>query len=440
MTLPHPLAGGLLLLSLLLLSCAPEEPAPSPPTDAPTEVLLWHGMFTPQMQSFLERTIARFNAEHPTIHVSIQRYLGHQDEAARRLQLKLALDERPDVAWLPPPYTGDFARSGMLRPVEDFIASDSSFDAEDFFPWLWEASSYDGIRYTLPYQTNSLAIVYNKRMFREAGLSTPQTWDALAEAARRLTVDRDGDGTPDRYGLMLPLGYREWTVWTWQTFLWQTGGTFLTDDGRAPAFHGAAGQAALQFWVDLVQTHRAARLSSPGEGWNVTPFIREEIAMQIIGPWYLSQLRAARELDFGVFPLPRKERRATNIGGENLYILRTTPEREAAAWTLAKYLVSPDVQRKRLQTIHQLPSRRSVANSAWMADYLRAHPRLRVFFEVLEHGRMRPSVPGYFSVSQALGDEIEQALQGNKRVGDALHNAAQRAETILQQEAATSQP
>jgi multiple sugar transport system substrate-binding protein len=410
------------------------------PTDAPTEVLLWHGMFTPQMQAFLERTIARFNAEHPGIHVSIQRYLGHQDEAARRLQLKLALDERPDVAWLPPPYTGDFARSGTLRPVEDFIARDSSFDADDFFPWLWEASSYNGTRYTLPYQTNSLAVIYNRRMFREAGLATPQTWTELAEAARRLTVDRDGDKAPERHGLMLPLGHREWTVWTWQTLLWQAGGTFLTDTDQAPAFQGPAGQEALRFWVDLIHTDRSARLSAPGEGWNVTPFIQGEVAMQITGPWYLSQLRAARGIDFGVFPLPRKEQQATNIGGENLYILRTTPEREAATWTLAKYLVSPDVQRERVQTIHQFPSRRSVATSEWMQDYLREHPRLRVFFEVLEHGRMRPTVPGYFSVSQALGGEIMQALQGEKRVADALNAAALRAETILQQETSPSQP
>jgi multiple sugar transport system substrate-binding protein len=428
-------AYGCLLLGVLLLACRSESPPPDHPADSPTDILLWHGMFTPQMHAFLERTIARFNAEHPAIHVEIERYVGHQDEAARRLQLKVALDERPDLAWLPPPYTSDLARSGALRPVADFIATDSAFDASDFYPWLWKASSYKGTRFTLPYQTNSLALLYNKQFFREAGLSPPKTWDELVEAARRLTVDRNEDGTPERHGLMLPLGHREWTVWIWETFLWQAGGELLTADQRNAAFHGEAGREALQLWVDLVYTHRAARLSVPEEGWNVTPFINGEVAMQITGPWYLSQLHAADDLEFGVTPLPCYEQCATNIGGENLYILQTTPEREAAAWTLATYLVEPRVQRERLQTIHQFPSRRSVAESDWMADYLRSRLPLRTFYEVLEHGRMRPSIPGYFAVSQALGHELERALRGDKPVADALRDAADRAETILRQSA-----
>ena len=425
-----------LLFSVFTLSCGPDQASPPSSTDAPTEVLLWHGMFTPQMQSFLKRTIAAFNETHADIQVQIRRYEGHQDEAARRLQLMLALDERPDVAWLPPPYTGDLAQSGALRPVADFLKTDTSFNADDFFPWLWEISSYNGMRYTLPYQTNSLAVLYNKRLFREAGIAPPETWDELARTARRLTNDFDGNGTPDQHGLMLPLGQREWTVWTWETFLWQAGGQFLSDDQQAPAFHSPAGQRALQFWVDLVHKHKAACLSAPEEGWNVTPFIEEEVAMQITGPWYLSELRAADSLDFGVFPLPRDRKRATNIGGENLYILRTTPEREAASWTLAKYLVSPEVQRERLKATHQFPSRRSVAESDWMSDFLRKHSDLRTFYEVLSHGHTRPSIPGYFSVSQALGEELMQALQNKKPVADALDAAAKQAEAILQQQSA----
>lgn len=427
-----------LLLVGLFTACGSDEPAPQPPDDAPTEIRLWHGMFTPQMQSFLKQTIERFNREHADIQVQIERYRGHQDEAARRLQLMLALDERPDLAWLPPPYTGDLAQAGALRPVARFIEEDTSFQADDFYPWLWAISSYNGIRYTLPYQTNSLAVLYNKRFFREAGITElPQTWDALAAAAKRLTVDRDDDGTPEQYGLMLPLGQREWTVWTWETFLWQAGGTLLTDDQQAPAFHGPEGQKALQFWIDLVHSHQAARLSDPEEGWNVTPFMNEEVAMQITGPWYLSDLRAVESLEVGVFPLPPDRQRATNIGGENLYILQTTPEREAASWTLAKYLVRPEVQRERLQQTHQFPSRRSVAESPWMEEFLSDDPILRTFYEAMEHGRTRPSIPGYFSMSQALGKELMQALQGKKPPLEALNTAAKKTQAILQQPSAT---
>ena len=392
-------------------------------------------MFTPEMEASLARDIEAFHAAHPDIHVTTERFLGHQDEASRRLELKLALDEQPDLAWLPPPYTGDLAQAGALRPVASFIAQDTMFDADDFYPWGWKDASYNGTRYALPYEVNTIAVLYNKRLFRAAGLTRPpQTWTELRSAARRLTVDRDNDGTPEQCGLLLPLGASEWAVWTWETFLWQAGGQLLTDDLQAPAFDRPAGEEALQFWVDLVHKDDAACLSEVDMGWDVTPFINGEVAIQITGPWDLPRLQRADSLDFGVFPLPRNRKRATNIGGENLYILKTTPEREAASWTLAKYLVRPDVQRRRLETTQQFPTRRSVVASDWMAEYLRARPALRVFFDALEYGQTRPSIPEYFSISRALGDGLTQALQKEKLPNAALEDAARKAHAILQQE------
>lgn len=424
-----------LLLSCLFLvaaGCAPPDPKAPSESANQTEILFWHGMFTPAMQRHIETAIDSFHQQHPNIRVRHERFWGHQDEAVRRLQLKLALDERPDLVWLPPIYTGDLAEANVLRPVQAFIDQDSTFDADDFLPWTWGVSSHNGTKYTLPYQTNTLALLYNKAAFRDAGIDAPPaTWTELATIADRLTRDIDGDGTTDRYGFLVPYGTHEWTVWTWQTFLWQAGGQFLTDDRSAPAFHERPGVEALQFWTDLVHRDQTAMRSDPDGAWDVVYFSREDVAMQINGPWYLPRLDSVPGLEYGVAPLPSRDTQATNIGGENLYIIQTTPDREQAAWAFAKHLVRPALQKQRLTEHGQFPSRRSVMESAWFANLMREHPELRVFHEAMKYGQTRPSRPGYFSISQALGTQIKSALDQAKTPEQALNDAAETAHMIL---------
>ena len=298
---------------------------------------------------------------------------------------------------------------------------------------LWKVASHAGTRFTLPVQANVLGIYYNKRMFAEAGITRlPSTWDELVDVARRLTQDHTGDGTPDQYGLLLPMGSREWTVWTWQTFLWQAGGDFVHRTTMEPAFNSAAGVEALRYWIDLIHTHEAALLSAPDQGWDVQPFVDERVAMQISGPWELPYLSEIDTLDYGVFPLPRHRQRATNIGGENLYLLQSTPEREQAAWMLAKYLIRPSVQRALSENGNYCPVLRTSTNADWFSEYLARHRAYRTFYEALDHGRMRPAMPRYYAISHALGKNIRAALLQDMSPKSALQAAARQARFILQ--------
>lgn len=430
------------LLALLLATaggtCQPSTTPPSPDRPERIEVRVWRGAFPVGLERHLETTLAAFHAAHDSIRVVTQQHPGHPDAAIRRLQLKIALGEPPDLVWLPPVYTADLASAGVLRSVDHFAARDSSFDPDALHPILWETATYEGTRYTLPIQANTLGIYYNKRLFEEAGLTRlPATWEELADAAKRLTRDRTGNGTPDQYGLLLPMGTREWTVWVWQTFLWQAGGQYID---RAPipkpAFHHPAGVEALRYWVDLAYEHEAALFSQPNRGWDLQPFVDERVAMQIGGPWAIPELDRIDTLDYGVMPLPRHRQHVTNIGGENLYILKSTPEREQAAWTVARYLVRPEVQRSLALEGKYFPVLRSSTASDWFAEHLAEHSAFRTFFDALDDGRLRPTLPKYYLISQALGRQIRAALQREQSPEAALQAASQEARLILADPAA----
>lgn len=85
----------------------------------------------------------------------------------------------------------------------------------------------------------------------------------------------------------------------------------------------------LTFWQRLRQQGLAI-LSAPERGYELDQFIRGEVAMQITGPWTLAQLQQSG-VDFGVLPMPALKTTATALGGENLFVFRSTPPREQAA-------------------------------------------------------------------------------------------------------------
>ena len=108
----------------------------------------------------------------------------------------------------------------------------SESEMDDFFPQLLEACTYRGVLYALPMEATSLALLWNRDLFRKAGLDPdrpPADWEELSEYTRRLTIDFDRDGRTDQYGFFVPVfpASGELNIWMtlqWTPFLWQAGG------------------------------------------------------------------------------------------------------------------------------------------------------------------------------------------------------------------------
>ena len=91
----------------------------------------------------------------------------------------------------------------------------------------------EGFTLCSSYGRNCSGIIYNKDLFRKAGLDPdhpPKDWNELYEFARKLTVDKNRDGKTDQYGFYVPVFPASgqlsiWMVLQWAPFLWQAGGT-----------------------------------------------------------------------------------------------------------------------------------------------------------------------------------------------------------------------
>ncbi len=152
-------------------------------------------------------------------------------------------------------------------------------------------------------------------------------------------------------------------------------------------------------------------MSGPERGYELDGFLAGKVAMQLTGPWTLGQLQTTG-VDFAVMPIPKRATQATAVGGENLFVLKSSPEREQAALTFAEYVLSEPFQTQWAIGTGYLPVNLKSRQSPEYQAFKAKQPAVDVFLEQAPHGRSRPIFPGYNRVSENLGRAIEATLMG----------------------------
>jgi multiple sugar transport system substrate-binding protein len=418
-------------IALCLCSCLLGLSACSPGNTAagPIQITLWQGVNPPPNRDVLNQLVAKFNQTHPRIHVE-SLYVGQPDQQMPKILSAVVGNASPDLLWFNPTITGQLVDLDALRPLDDLIKP-TNIEAE-LEPALRSTMTYQGQVWSLPFATNNTAVFYRPSLFKAAGINTlPQTWDEFRQVARQLTQDRNGDGRPEQQGVFLPLGQGEFAVFIWLAFLWSGGGSVTpnpTDTLAAVNVKNPGAEAALQFWADLVKDG-SAQLSAPERGYELDNFLAGKVAMQVTGPWTLGQL-AQSGVDFGVFPIPRQAAAATALGGENLFVMKTTPEREQAAFEFAEYALSEGFQTEWALGTGYLPVNRLSRQSPAYQKFLQTQPSLTVFLDQMAVARSRPIFTGYNRVSEVLGRALEAVLLGKQTPKEALEQAQERLKLI----------
>lgn len=418
------LQRSLLLVCLLLLfGCQLQR---HPDDLGVVQLTLWQGVNPPANRDVLQGLVERFNREHPKIQVT-SLYVGQEDQQMPKILASVVGKSPPDLLWFNSTITAQLVELGAIRPLDDFLAASPLTPEID--PAVIESMRFQEHFWSVPFGTNNAGIFYRPSLFNAAGITDlPQTWQELRQVAQTLTKDTDGDGRIDQYGMLLPLGKGEWTVFMWLPFLWSGGGE-LTDNSNTVNLINPKAIAALQFWRDLIDDGSAV-LSLPERGYEMNRFLAGKVAMQLSGPWTLGQLKQTG-VDFDVFPIPSGGRKATVVGGENLFLFKTNQKREQAAFSFAQYVMGEQFQTQWALDTGYLPvNLKSRASKAYQA-FLQQQPQVKVFLEQAEFGRARPIFRGYSWISDSLGRAIESVLLGKNTPLAALEAAQRRLDLIF---------
>ena len=333
----------------------------------------------------------------------------------------VATRTNPDIIAIDNPDHAAFASRGAFLDLSDRIAASDVIDIDRVFDGPRSSLSWDGGIYGIPRASNTIALYYNKDLFRAAGLdpdSPPTTWDELLEAARALT-----DPANDVYGIAFSARASEEGTFQFLPWAQMAGGSF--DNINAP---GVAD--ALVLWKTFLDEGLASPDTLTRGQWDSTgTFNGGNAAMVISGPWELGRMSADAGFDWGVTLLPVKEEggpRASALGDFNLAVFANT-EHPDEAFAFLEYMVS-QVDRT-WPEFTRLPSFAGVELAPTGNERIDA--AAQVFTEQLGYARTRGPHPEWPRISKAIQDAFQSVLTGQAEPQAALDRAQEEIDAIL---------
>jgi multiple sugar transport system substrate-binding protein len=341
----------------------------------PVEIEYWQYTFAQRVQA-IDELIKRFEAANPGIKVK-HTHVPYDDF---RLKIAAAIPagQGPDVVQLFYGWLHDYLKARLLQPLPPELFDAAQIE-RDFFP-LVKQMKVDGQYYAVPTAVRSLALFWNRKLMREAGLDParpPQTLDELVEAARKLTR-RDAAGNLLQAGIALDMGGQD-HHWLREVLIRQMGGQPYSADGRSVAYNGPAGTRAVAWYTDLVARHRVSQFGFLTDG--VTAFRSGKAGFTIDGSFRLAAFDGQAGLDYAVGELPTHEGRRSNFASYwvNGITPRATGARKEAAAKFLHFLTTPAAMELWLEKVGELPARKAVAER----DAVRSHPKYGAFIRGL---------------------------------------------------------
>ncbi len=402
-------------------------------------IVFWHSFVSSTIPA-LNELIAKFEKDHPNIHIATQ-YIPSGDALIQKLVTAIRSKTAPDISWLHSDFLEDLVNADAIYKMEEFINGENGISKEelnDIYPALIQFSSWRGTLYSLPMEATNLALIYNKDMFRAAGLDPnrpPTTWEELYEYSKKLTLDKDGDGKDDQTGMFIPIypaagPLGSWMVWQWEPFLWQAGGDVINDEQTKVLYDGEGGVKALQLWQKI---YRELNLRNFTSDFDVA-FASKRLAMSMDGPWNLPRYKdLLKNINWAFAPLPRGPvTQATVVGGEYLAIFKQS-KYPKEAWEFLKWIIQPETQAFWAMKSGYLPIRHAVLKVEEFKKYLDENPNFKVFVEQMEVGHVQKPIDyGGLEITRHIAQAIENATVGNRDVRTSLIEAAEKSNKLLQ--------
>ncbi len=393
----------------------------------PVELVIW-GVWN---REGWRKCFDEFERLHPDIKLVTSASGGRMDE--QKLMCAIAGGSPPDVINQDRFSIGGWAARGAFLKLDELIERDrddpNGIRSEDFYKACWDEVVYEGGVYGVPITTDDRALYYNEDLLRQAGyvdenddVVPPSNWTELKEYAVRLT-ERDANDNIVRIGFIPNYG----NSWLYM-YAWQSGGEFMSADGRTCTLDAPENVGALEYVTDVYDAIGGAEeingFQESFQSGALDPFLVGKVAMVINGNWNLEAIeRHKPDMRFGVVPAPAREGHdpITWSGGFAWAIPEGAAHSEEA-WEFVKFMNSIEAGRIDCAAEHAYARSWGRTYVPWMyanerinemafAEFApkegRTHEYLRLFIDLMPHSRFRPVTP----VGQLLWDEHARAME-----------------------------
>lgn len=353
-----------------------------------------------------QEVVENFNKENEGKYKATTEYIprsgsggGYED----KVNAAVSTNSLPDVITLDGPNTAAYAQSKVIAPLDEYL---EDADMDDVLGSIKQQGTYDGKMYAFGFSESNVGIYYNKKMFKEAGISEaeiptlekPWTWSEFNQIAEKLQKKYDGpvfDMQIANKDEMLTYGYTP--------FVWSNGGNVVNEDGKKAEgyFDSKETIEAFEFIQNLVKKDYVP-ISPIEKG-----FETEKYPMYLSGSWTMADLEENyKDVDYGILPYPvsdKTKKLVSPTGSWQLGMTTSTKEKEASA-EFIKFATNTESSKIISLSNSVLPIRNSTIEL--IKDDV--NDGMKMLMEQNQiSGQARPVVVAYPQVSRAF----QQAIQ-----------------------------
>ncbi|MGW8889022.1 extracellular solute-binding protein [Streptomyces sp. NPDC055749] len=406
-------------------ACARSAPDAAEAAGARGPITVWLSNNAQEVE-WGKKMVADWNRLHPDQRITAQNIpAGKTSEEAISASI-IAGTTACLVFNTPPASVPQFQKQAGLVPLDDFPDGRKYIERRSG-ALASQYRSPDGSYFQMPWKSNPGMILYNKEIFRKAGLDpeNPQlaTHEEFLKTSRKIV----GSGAAKAAIWPAPSSefFQSWFDF-YPAFIAESGGKQLVEDGK-PQFDTAAGRRVADFWRQIYAEKLAPQETYPGDALN-----DQKAAMATVGPWAVAAYKDS--VDWGVVPVPTSDGRPAGevhtFSDEKSVAMYSSCENRATAWDVMKFATSKKQDGSFLAATGQMPVREDLI-SAYPA-FFAENPAYKAFADQAERVVEVPNVAGSIDMWQAFRDSwTRSVIFGRESTESALHDADDRISKIL---------
>ena len=427
---------------LVTAACSAAAPAPQQSTEAdlditgPVEVTLWHALSGPQ-QKALDEAVAKFNGENGkgiTVKALNQ---GNYTQLGQKVLAAINAGSLPDFVHAYESNIADYTKADVVVNLDAYVNSAKNGLPKDSRDDIYQPY-YDTNRFrqfnnqllSFPF-TKSMFVMYeNDDLLKAAGVSLPiKTWDDF-EKAIVATTKKDASGKTTQYGWGAALDASNFNAW-----VYSRGGKLMSDDLRTVEWDKQAGLDTLKF---LDKQIKAGTAYVPKGFDYQNDFAAGKLAFFMgstsTRPFITAGIPAGGKLSWSIAQIPQADpaKAKTVMYGANVGILKSTPQKQLAAWYFIKWFSDTAQTAKWATTSYYMPVRKSATNDQTLKDYwTQKDPQGKQAFDLIGTSSPEPNVRGQQDIRDVIFDMLTQVTTGKATPEDAIKAAGAKANQIL---------
>jgi sn-glycerol 3-phosphate transport system substrate-binding protein len=416
---------------MLLAAVAPVSAQP------PVKITLWHAMGGARYDAITKDIAAGFNKANPN-YVLEPLFTGSYAETVTKAIAAIRAGNPPHIVQVFEVGTQTMLDSGAIIPVTEMVKP-GEIDFDDYIAPILNYYKVGGKLYSMPFNSSTAIIYYNKEVFQKAGLDPskpPATFKDVEEMGRKIVASGAARAA-------ITFG---WPSWMLEQSHALANRLYADHDngrnGRATKvlFNESFGVDVLsrwKRWADEKLLAYGGREYAPNKA-----FLAGEVAMLMQSTSQVTTIEKAAKFPVGTGFLPRIEGQPAGksvIGGASFWVLKgkgRTPQEIDAVVKVLKFVAEPQETAKWHEETGYFPATKTAVALLTKQGWFAKHPNHETAFKQIQEGPDTPATRGvllgnFVQIRNITDTAIEKALSGKLSPKAALDEAAGEANKLL---------